>query len=337
MKNKNKQQVTINDIAREAGVSKATVSYVLNNKNNVAEKTEKKILNVIEKYGYSQSFFAKKISTNKSTNIIGLILGVTNYRFLPYFSTFISTAIQEAKKYGKNVVVYFAETEETIVNMLKGNTAPFDGAILDICQMSQKIKDQIAKTNIPLVLIGRPDYKIGKNTSFCDADNEACAYKLTRAILKKGFKSPTLFNVSQSNAISEDREKGFKKACVEYGVNGNVVTIDASLENFYNETKSLLNDACDSIITESTFFAEGSYKAIKEVGLQIGKDVAVCALGYSFDKMSDHNPHVTYAEQNWEQISVKSVDLLCRILGNSKNKRHCIVKSKLHYQQSLTR
>lgn len=330
-------KITINDIAREAKVSKATVSYVLNNKKNIKPETEQKVRSIIEKYGYSQSFSAKKISTDMNTNIIALILGVTNYRFLPYFSTFISTAVLEGKKHGKNVLVYFAESEESIINILKNNTAPIDGAILDICDMSKNIKDQLEKTTIPLVLIGRPDVKVGKKTSYCDADNEACTYKLTKAILKKGFRNPALFNVSQSNAISEDREKGFKTACDEYNVKGTIIVLDASEENFYNQTSLLLDNGCDSIITESTFFAESSYRAIKERGLQIGKDIAVCALGYSFDRKSDHNPHITFAEQNWKQISVNSVDLLCRILNNSKNKRHRIVKSKIHYQQSLLR
>lgn len=71
-----KKKVTLRDIAREAGVSVATVSYVLNNRNDqcISEETRKKVLQIVNLYGYRINFSAKSISSGK-TNNIALYLG----------------------------------------------------------------------------------------------------------------------------------------------------------------------------------------------------------------------------------------------------------------------
>ena len=71
-----KKKVTLRDIAEEAGVSVATVSYILNNRDDqcISEATRKKVLQIVNLYGYKMNFHAKSISSGK-TNIVGLYLG----------------------------------------------------------------------------------------------------------------------------------------------------------------------------------------------------------------------------------------------------------------------
>lgn len=71
-----KKKVTLRDIAEEAGVSVATVSYILNNRDDqcISEATRKKVLQIVNLYGYKINFHAKSISSGK-TNIVGLYLG----------------------------------------------------------------------------------------------------------------------------------------------------------------------------------------------------------------------------------------------------------------------
>ena len=91
-----KDRVTIYEVAKSAGVSLATVSRVINNKNNVTEKTRKLVEDTIERLGYKPSALAQGLATNRSTNI-GIVLPATNY---VYISNILSGMVDIAKIYG---------------------------------------------------------------------------------------------------------------------------------------------------------------------------------------------------------------------------------------------
>ncbi|MGB4373848.1 MAG: LacI family DNA-binding transcriptional regulator, partial [Halanaerobiales bacterium] len=94
-------RVTIKDIANEAGVSITTVSRVLNNREDVNEKTREKVLKIIEKYNYNPNSVARSLVMNK-TYTIGLIVpDISN----PFFAEIARAVDDELRGYGYSVLV----------------------------------------------------------------------------------------------------------------------------------------------------------------------------------------------------------------------------------------
>ena len=116
-----KKTVSINTIAKEAGVTKSTVSKVLNNKSGYTEATRKKVQDVIDKYDYSPNFYAVQTSKRASSDLIGLIVCYSmDFSLIPYLDVLLYSTVKKAKDFNKNVIVYVGIDRNEIISSLSG-------------------------------------------------------------------------------------------------------------------------------------------------------------------------------------------------------------------------
>lgn len=148
-----KTRVTIYEVAKVAGVSLATVSRVINKKDNVTEETKVKVLSTIEKLGYKPSALAQGLAKSKSTNI-GIVLPAKNY---VYINNVLSGLVDIAKIYGYQTSLFVTrqdrdEVKDTIEKLIVSHV---DGAILFDDALNEDDILELKKYNIPVVVIGR--------------------------------------------------------------------------------------------------------------------------------------------------------------------------------------
>ncbi len=148
-----KTRVTIYEVAKVAGVSLATVSRVINKKDNVTEETKVKVLSTIEKLGYKPSALAQGLAKSKSTNI-GIVLPAKNY---VYINNVLSGLVDIAKIYGYQTSLFVTrqdrdEVKDTIEKLIVSHV---DGAILFDDALNEEDILELKKYNIPVVVIGR--------------------------------------------------------------------------------------------------------------------------------------------------------------------------------------
>jgi len=103
-----KERITIYEVAAKAGVSLATVSRVINNHQNVTEKTRKKVQKAIEELGYRPSGLAKALATSKTTNI-GVIIPSANYVFV---ANMLNGITKTAREYGYAITLLLHRTKK---------------------------------------------------------------------------------------------------------------------------------------------------------------------------------------------------------------------------------
>ena len=148
-----KTRVTIYEVAKASGVSLATVSRVINKKDNVTEETREKVLSTIERLGYKPSALAQGLAKSKSTNI-GLVLPSRNY---VYISNVLSGLADIAKIYGYQTSLFLTkpdreEVKETIEKLI---TSHVDGAIFFDDALLEEDILELSRYKIPVVVIGR--------------------------------------------------------------------------------------------------------------------------------------------------------------------------------------
>ena len=147
-----KDRATIYSVAKRAGVSLATVSRVINGKDNVTEKTKQRVENAIKELGYRPSALARGLATNKSTNI-GIVLPGVNY---VYICNMLAGMTDIARIYGYQTTLFIAkrskeDAESAIEKLISSHV---DGAVIfDDVLAIDEIK-YMQNYNIPLVVIG---------------------------------------------------------------------------------------------------------------------------------------------------------------------------------------
>jgi len=147
-----KDRATIYGVAKKAGVSLATVSRVINGKDNVTEKTKLKVQEAIKELGYRPSALARGLATNKSTNI-GIILPGTNY---VYICNMLSGMTDIAKIYGYQTTLFVTrrskeDAQKAIEKLISSHV---DGAVIFDDELDESEIKLIQDYNIPLVVIG---------------------------------------------------------------------------------------------------------------------------------------------------------------------------------------
>ena len=149
------ETITIYDVAREAGVSMATVSRVVNGNKNVKENTRKKVLEVIDRLDYRPNAVARGLASKKTTTVGVVIPNIAN----SYFATLARGIDDIATMYKYNIVLASSDEnddhEVAVINSLFAKQV--DGIIFMGHHLTEKIRAEFSRTRTPIVLAGTVD------------------------------------------------------------------------------------------------------------------------------------------------------------------------------------
>ena len=265
-------KITAKDIAREAGVSEATVSIILNNKAGhyrISEKTRQKVLEIAERYEFTCNPIAVSLATRK-THTIGLILPNLVNPFLANISTGIEKCAQE-----NEYALLLCNCEENVKQCVK---------YLDILQ----------KRYVDGILLVLPREKeVNANQRLVEAALRKCRvpvilieHYLQKAeyLLKKGH---TRIGHIAGEQFTRQRTCGYLKALKDYGIpmdSGLVMQGDFSIESGYECGKRLLEQEVTAVFAGNDYMALGVWRAARELGLRIPEDVSL--IGFDDDPVA---------------------------------------------------
>jgi LacI family transcriptional regulator len=268
--------VTIKDIAKQAGVSYATVSRALNNHPEINIDTRKKIMRIAEEYGYQPNAIAQGL-VKKETNTIGLIIPDITNPFYPEVARGIEDAANET-----GYTLFLCNTnwkqqrEENYLNVLRQKQV--DGVIIaPASEKPEHLKKVIAHGAKNMVFISRVN--LGNVTSVL-IDNVRGGRMAVEHLISKGYRKIAF--VGGLNDISSNRERfqGYREALEIAGIKLNqayIVGGDFKRESGHQATKWLLQleSRPDAIFAANDLLALGAIQALREQGLRIPEDMAV--------------------------------------------------------------
>lgn len=207
-----KQTITIYDVAREANVSMATVSRVVNGNPNVKPATRKKVLEVIDRLDYRPNAVARGLASKKTTTVGVIIPDVTNI----YFSSLARGIDDVATMYKYNIILANSDEngqkEIQVLNTLLAKQV--DGVIFMGNQITESIRTEFARSKTPIVLAGSvdPDEQVASvNIDYVEAIDEA-----TSTLVRHGNEKIAFVTGSLNEPINgQYRLKGYKKALAQ--------------------------------------------------------------------------------------------------------------------------
>jgi DNA-binding LacI/PurR family transcriptional regulator len=208
--------VTRDDVARLAGVSAATVSYVVNNgPRPVSEDTRQRVLQAIELLGYHPSAVARSLKTKKTTTIGIIVSDILN----PFLSA-VAKAIEDAIL-PRNYSMILCnsdedpEREHLFLNMLLAKQV--DGIImLPTCENKSFLFSLVEQRRIPIVLLDRQIE--GLNVDCLLFDNFSGAYQATQHLIQQGHRRIAFFSLPRRLTPGHERAQGYDQALREAGL-----------------------------------------------------------------------------------------------------------------------
>ena len=318
--------VKIKDVAKEAGVSTATVSRVLSQKPYVTAEVQARVLEAVEKLGYRPNRVARSLRAQQS-NTIGLI--VSDIRN-PYF-TDVSRAVEDTA-YEHGYAVFLCNTDEDpekealYLNLLRDENV--SGVILS---PTKQTSDDFAaiNLNIPTVIVDRTIKHGDVDTVMID--NLDAGYRLTCHLIENGYRQiGALFG--EASTTGRERRQGFEKALREHDLTPYIMRyLPPHIEAGHEATLAILTapDRPDAILATNSLLSAGALEAVRELQLNIPDDVAV--VGFDETTWSTLvQPALTVIAQPTHEIGRTAMELvLKRIEQPDTPARQVILKGQL--------
>lgn len=311
--------LTLEDIARLAGVSRSTVSRVVNHHPNVRDTVRKRVQEVIQTTGYHPNAAARTLASQRSS-MIGLVLprSVSSFFSDPYFPRLTQGIAQACNQFDYTLALFLVgtkEDEEKIFPRVSRNGL-LDGLLVQSGQLGEVLIDRLVSTGIPLVIIGRPFQ--ANDVSYIDVDNVNAAYNAVSHLIRVGYKRIGMISGAANSTVSLDRKEGYKRAMLERGRDVDETLIaegDFSEASGYYAMQQLLPVAPDAIFAASDLMAIGAMRAAREAGLNIPEDIAFIG----FDDLplaTIPTPTLSTVRQPIYQFGMQSVEILIDLIEN---------------------
>lgn len=268
------------DVARAAGVSRTTVSYVLNHNTDIAipDDTRQRVWDVIAELGYVPNRAARSLRTHKTYTIAGIIQDITN----PFHPAFERGIQDVAERHGYDLIMYNTDglrsKELKALQSIQQGRA--DGVVGIFFHIGPDDLNPLVESGIPTVWLhgGRCDQKVSNAYDRLLVDNMGAAREATAYLIAKGHRRIAL--LAGEGPPMLDRLQGYRQALADAGLPGDdalVFISPFSIEDGQRAAQALLQivPRPTAMFAASDILALGAYQAIREAGLRIPEDVAV--------------------------------------------------------------
>lgn len=304
------------DVARHAGVSRATVSYVMNGltegRVQISDQTRLRVLDAIEKLGYEPDARAQALRSGATKTIALIIPDLGNPHFCEY-----ATGIEEAARASGYHMLLSSTTlnDEYAVVLFKDLTRHrFDGLILTSSfilesKEAQATLDRVRKRGLPIVELSENYGVDSVSAEYWDATKEVMAYLLSLKHRRIGL----IYGIG-GHELAEDRRQPYLAGLDAAGIpvdNDLMVECGPTIEDGYRASKKLLElgSRPTAIIAINDLLAIGALRAAADQGLRVPHDLSL--VGYDDIPMADYLvPRLTTVTKNAYLLGTKAFEVL---------------------------
>ncbi|MRR31882.1 LacI family transcriptional regulator, partial [bacterium] len=328
--------LTLEDIARLSGVSRSTVSRVINAEVNVKEGTRRKVQEVINSYNFQPNLAARGLVTGR-TNVIGVVIpaSVAVVFTDPYFPQLLQgvSALCNTRDYSVMLWLAEPEFERRMISRILHNGL-VDGVLVASIAMNDPIIQSLIESKMPFMLIGRHPTE---DVNYLDVDNVQSGRKATMHLVRLGYKRIATITGKQSQVAGYDRYQGYVKALQDsdHPLKPELVAEgDFTEESGYKAMQRLLKYKPDAVFVASDMMAFGAMRALRDANLRIPEDVAVVGFD-DIPASSKTIPPLTTVRQAIVQMGSLAVDSLINIIETgTKTTQKVIMDTELVVRES---
>ncbi|MHB8579968.1 MAG: LacI family DNA-binding transcriptional regulator [Ignavibacteriaceae bacterium] len=318
------KRITIEDVAKKAGVSKGTISAVINAKNSVKPQTRDKILSVMKELNFRPKGVARNLKNGNQDKSIGIIIKDLNY---PFYTSIASGAREYAKSKGYSVIVASSENNHEYEKKLSHLFATKDikGTIIaPIVAGTVEIEHlfRLKMINYPFVLL--EDVK-GIQANVVAIDNLRAIKKAVKYLIDSGHTKIVHFAGPAYSTHTQERIEGFRHAFSESTLvfhKDMIVHVGSNYEESYSKTLEYfkhkgIKDYPTAIVCFNDMQALAVMTALKELNIKIPEDISIVGNDDIYYAKIYPVPLTTIRAPQHE-IGMKAAEILIRNIESQK-------------------
>lgn len=314
----NGRRPTLEDVARRAGVSKSTVSRVINGEPRVRAEVAERIREAVAELGYVANQAARSLVTRRNNAIAVVVTEPQNRLFVdPYFDSHLRGIRQELVRQGAQPVLLFIEEPDDyprVGNFLGGGHV--DGALLFSLRADDPLPGMVEHMGLPAVFGGRPVLGSGHRSevyTYVDADNRGGAREAVRHLVSLGRRHIATIAGPLNQAAAIDRLDGYCDVLIDPPPQL-IAEADFTLQGGADAMAGLLDRSpdLDAVFVASDLMASGALRVLRERGRRVPEDVAVVGFDDLAPIAEAAEPPLTTVHQDVEGMG----RLMARLLFN---------------------
>lgn len=319
-----KQTITIYDVAREADVSMATVSRVVNGNPNVKPATRKKVLEVIERLDYRPNAVARGLASKKTTTVGVIIPDVSNM----FFASLARGIDDIATMYKYNIILANSDgdnlKEVHVLNNLLAKQV--DGIIFMGHHITDEIRGEFSRSKTPVVLAGSidPDNQVGS----VNIDYQAATKEAVQILVKNGHKDIAFVSGALIDPINGHvRLGGYKQALEEAGIaynEGLIFEAPYSFRDGLRLVERLRNSGATAAFISDDELAVGILDGLLDAGVKVPEEFEIITSNNSL--LTDVvRPKLTTITQPLYDMGAVAMRLLTKLMNKEEVEQKTII------------
>ena len=319
-----KQTITIYDVAREADVSMATVSRVVNGNPNVKPATRKKVLEVIERLEYRPNAVARGLASKKTTTVGVIIPDVSNM----FFASLARGIDDIATMYKYNIILANSDgdnlKEVHVLNNLLAKQV--DGIIFMGHHITDEIRGEFSRSKTPVVLAGSidPDNQVGS----VNIDYQAATKEAVQILVKNGHKDIAFVSGALIDPINgHARLGGYKQALEEAGIaynEGLIFEAPYSFRDGLRLVERLRNSGATAAFISDDELAVGILDGLLDAGVKVPEEFEIITSNNSL--LTDVvRPKLTTITQPLYDMGAVAMRLLTKLMNKEEVEQKTII------------
>jgi len=317
--------ITLKELSERCGVSIATISNVINGKENVSAKTRDKVLDAVRETGYQPNYLASSLRSSKTKRIAVIAEELTAFSSPSIVEGIISSCeyagykpfLQNLRMYSRQIFDSGEDFQKVVDEGIRQAQAIKVDGIIFVAAHSRKVNVFDEDMEIPGVVC----YAHSGNEKYPSVlfDDEKAAEELAEAILSKGYKNISMIMGEEISVHTKRRISGCRKALEKAGLSlddKKIICGHWARSTGYENAVKVVSMGTDAIFCGNDHIAAGVCDYLREQGKVPGKDIGVT--GFDGQEFADYMyPKLTTMKLPLRQIGVKAGELiLAQVNGN---------------------
>ncbi len=313
-----KSNLTIDDIARDLGVSKTTVSRAISGKGRIGAATRERVQAYIREHNYRPNAAAKGLAESRTYNVAVVLPHSMIFLDQPFMRQSMSAICEEAFLHDYNVMLCLATYNQSDPLIRTLDCRKVDGVILSRTTENDSLIEILTSRDIPFATIGSlPARYQGVAMVEADHDQAMGCYDFSKALLAGKEGKTALLGNDLSYIVNQSRLSGFCRACRELDIPMEQTPIRINLYDTnacHQAVDTLLDAGIRRFICMDDEICMRTIARLKEKGLRIPDDVEIASM-YDDHSLSSHEPSITAVHFDAAELG----RVACRELLNALN------------------
>lgn len=334
-------KLNLDDIARLAGVSRATASRVINHHPDVSAGTREKVLKIIEANHYQPNLAARMLVTQR-TQILGIVIQYPEAAFVSEYVPILMNGVNAVTEQRDYAVLMWWEhagaEKDHFAERILAQKRLMDGILITVASIVSPLIDHMIESKIPFVMLERPT-RHASQISYVTIDNHAGAKAAVEHLIQIGCRRIVHITGTLNNIDGQDRLASYRCTLEAHGIPvdpGLIAHASFTRRSGYLAMKEFLVRSVDfdAVFAGNDNSAEGALQAMREAGIRVPDDVALVG----FDDVptaQQLDPQLTTVHQDVAERGALATNLLLDIIeGKVTEPQQIILATRLVIRRS---